>query len=150
MAEPPGGEETALQDARRRRDASRAACADAERAAARLHAACDEARAQVRRICATIRNVRMLRQPALQVAEALARGASLCVPSDLWRVPLPDSDAVLRGGDAEAAAAACRPSPEALWGGGADDAAARDRLAHLLQLCKQASCTAARLPRHAH
>jgi ABC-type cobalamin/Fe3+-siderophores transport system ATPase subunit len=40
---------------------------------------------------------------------------------------------------AEAAAAACRPSPEALWGGGADDAAARDRLAHLLQLCKQAS-----------
>jgi hypothetical protein len=52
MVAAPGGEETALQDARRRLDASRAACAEAERAAARLHAACDEARAQVRHTCA--------------------------------------------------------------------------------------------------
>ena len=77
-------------------------------------------------------------RPSLQVAEALARGAALCVPSDLWRVPPPGSDAVLRGGDAAAAAAAGRPCPEALWGGAVDDAAARERLAHLLQLCKQA------------
>ena len=82
----------------------------------------------------------------LQVAEALARGAALCVPSDLWRVPPPGSDAVLRGGDAAAATAAGRPSPEALWGGAADDEAARLRLTHLLQLCKQASSAETGLP----
>ena len=66
------------------------------------------------------------------------RPAPLCVPSDLWRVPLPGSDAALSGGDADAAAAAGRPTPEALWGSAVEGDAARERLSHLLHLCKQA------------
>ena len=138
MPEPPGDAQAALQSARSKRNAAHAARVDAQRATARLQGAVDDARAQVR-VRASRCRARALIAPLAQVAaELAARAAPLCVPSDLWRVPLPGSEAALSGGDAAAAAAAGRPTPEALWGAAVEGDAARERLSHLLHLCKQA------------
>jgi hypothetical protein len=82
-----------------------------------------------------------------QVVAARAAGGALplCLLDDLWRVPLPSEQPGDDGDvDSRAASAAGRPTPGELWGArsAALDVAARERLAQLLLLCRQACACA--------